>query len=131
MAPFAGHTGHCEVFFKLITQFKAGFGERFDDIPFIRPCGSIITGAELRHARSGCELWEARGWHWVCGCRKEPSGRLRFIAHGDEAGLAEAGYRVALGDGSDARGKSNGSAHSLNMAEAEAAGIEAVELPDL
>lgn len=124
-------TGHCDTLFKLIAQFKASFGHRFDSLQFLRPHGGVATGAELRHARSGCELWEARGWHWVCQCPKPPSGRLRFVAHSDADELAGAGYRVTLGTGDTAAGKSNASAHSLRLADAESAQIEAVELPDL
>jgi hypothetical protein len=123
-------TGHCDTFFKLIEQFKASFGDRFDSLLFPLPYSSgAATGAELRHARSGCELWEARGWQWVCQCPKQPSARLRFMMHSDAAELAGAGYRVTLDTGDTAGGKSNASAHSLSLADAETAQIEAIELP--
>jgi len=125
------HTGHCDTFFKLITQFKALFGDRFDSLLFVGPHSGAVTGAELRHARNGCELWEARGWHWVCQCLKQPSGRLRFMTHSGANALAGAGYRVTLGAGETAAGKSNASAYSLSLANAESAQIEAVELPGL
>lgn len=124
-------TGHCDTLFKLITQFKASFGDRFDSLQFLRLHSGVVTGAELRHARNGCELWEARGWHWVCQCPKQPSGRLRFVAHGDADELAGAAYRVTFGAGDTAAGRSNARAHSLSLADAESAQIEAVELPGL
>ena len=125
-------TGHCDTLFKVITQFKASFGDRFDSLQFLMPHGDgAATGAELRHARNGCELWEARGWHWVCQCPKQPSGRLRFVTHSDANALAGTGYRVTLGAGESAAGKSNARAHSISLADVESAQRESVELPGL
>jgi hypothetical protein len=120
----------CEVWFKIIKRFREGMGEQFDGMPFLTPRGNEgIPGADLHDVRNGCELWEVRGWHWVCQCPKPPSARLRFMAHGDAAELAGAGYRVTLSTGGTAGGKSNASAYSLSFPEDEPALIDAIELP--
>lgn len=101
-----GHTGHCDIFFKLIQGYKTQFGAAFDTIQFATPQGAIVTGAELREHKDGCALWEKLQWDFVCQCTHDHDEM--FILK-DETGepVANQRYRITDGDGNVYEGITN------------------------
>lgn len=61
--------GACAIIFRLVTDYRETFGDRFDSLPFLTSGGYFIQGANLRSAKSGCEIWSRLQWD-ICRCRR-------------------------------------------------------------
>lgn len=98
LLPKTGHTGHCDVLFKIVQGYKTQFGGHFDTLPFLTPHGDVVSGAELRVHRDGCGLWEAMQWDFVCQCTHDFDEM--FVLR-DEAGepVARRHYRIKDDEG--------------------------------
>lgn len=108
----------CEQRFKIISDYKDAFGDKFDKLTFLNySTGQCdITGAMLREAQTGCEIYEKLGWDVAehnsedfhkCGC-KQFDEQLQFVSEettDPESNkkkrdpLSNIDYRLTLGDG--------------------------------
>jgi hypothetical protein len=98
----------CKQRFKIFSDYKEGFGERFDELEFLNyETGGVVKGAELRDAQTGCEIYERLGWDIAgfnefdfhkCGC-KPFDEQLRFVSEDKNIPLSNIEYRLKLGDG--------------------------------
>lgn len=108
-------TNRCEQRFKIFSDYMEGFGDRFDDLEFLNyQTGDVIKGAELRHAQTGCEIYEKLGWDSAdfnetefhqCGC-KQFDEQLMFISE-KGASLSNIDYRLTLEDGRTVTGRTD------------------------
>lgn len=97
----------CRQRFEIFSKFKEGFGDRFNDIEFLNyETGSVVKGAELRDAQTGCEIYERLGWDSAdfnkegfhkCGCELFDE-QLCFVSEKGKP-LSNTDYRITLGDG--------------------------------
>lgn len=64
----------CLQYFHLVNTIKSGWAERFDELDFVGGDGALFKGAELRAARTSCELMRLTRHAQLCtGCtRAEP-----------------------------------------------------------
>ncbi|MDD2944190.1 MAG: hypothetical protein PHC51_14660 [bacterium] len=103
----------CEQRFKIISDYKDAFGDNFDKLTFLNYSTgqSDVTGAMLRDAQTGCEMYEKLGWDsgdhnsegfYKCGC-KQLDEQLQFVSE-KKAPLSNIDYRLTLGDGRTLRG---------------------------
>ena len=79
----------CEQRFKIYSDYKEAFGDRFDDLEFLNyKTGGVVKGAELRDVQTGCEIYEKLGWDSAahnnenfhkCGC-KQFDEQLCFVS---------------------------------------------------
>jgi hypothetical protein len=61
----------CQQYFHLVNTIKTGWAERFDELDFVGGDGALFKGAELRAARSSCELMRlTRHAHLCQGCAR-------------------------------------------------------------
>ncbi len=100
-------TNRCKQRFKIFSDYKAGFGARFDELEFLNyKTGGVVKGAELRDVQSGCEIYEQLGWDSAvhneegfhkCGC-KPFDEQLRFVSEKGKP-LSNTDYLVTLSDG--------------------------------
>lgn len=111
----------CEQRFKIFSDYKEAFGDRFDELEFLNyQTGDVVKGAELRDAQTGCEIYEKLGWDSAvhneeefhkCGCEQFDE-QLMFISEKGDP-LSNTDYRLTLGDGrkvsgrTDSNGKTN------------------------
>ncbi len=103
----------CEQRFKIISDYKDAFGDNFDKLTFLNYSTgqSDVTGAMLRDAQTGCEMYEKLGWDEAdhnsegfhkCGC-KQLDEQLQFVSE-KKVPLSNIDYRLTLGDGRTLRG---------------------------
>lgn len=111
----------CEQRFKIFSDYKEAFGDRFDELEFLNyQTGDVVKGAELRDAQTGCEIYEKLGWDSAvhneeefhkCGCEQFDE-QLMFISEKGDP-LSNTDYRLTLDDGrkvsgrTDSNGKTN------------------------
>ncbi|MDD2319244.1 MAG: hypothetical protein PHO83_04255 [Geobacteraceae bacterium] len=108
-------TNRCKQRFKIFSDYMEGFGDRFDDLEFLNyQTGEVVKGAELRHAQTGCEIYEKLGWDTAdfnetefhkCGC-KQFDEQLMFISE-KGASLSNIDYRLTLEDGRTVTGRTD------------------------
>jgi hypothetical protein len=108
-------TNRCKQRFKIFSDYKAGFGARFDELEFLNyKTGGVVKGAELRDVQSGCEIYERLGWDSAvhnefefhkCGC-KQFDEQLMFISEKGDS-LSNIDYRLTLGDGRTVSGRTD------------------------
>ena len=108
-------TNRCKQRFKIFSDYKEGFGARFDELEFLNyKTGGVVKGAELRDVQSGCEIYERLGWDSAdfnetefhkCGC-KQFDEQLQFISE-KGASLSNIDYRLTLGDGRTVSGRTD------------------------
>jgi hypothetical protein len=97
----------CEQRFKIFSDYKEAFGDRFDDLEFLNyKTGGVVKGAELGEVQTGCEIYERLGWDSAahnevgfhrCGC-KPFDEQLRFVSEKGKP-LSNTDYLVTLDDG--------------------------------
>lgn len=98
----------CEQRFKIISDYKDAFGDNFDKLTFLNYTTgkNDITGAMLRDAQTGCDMYEMLGWDsgdhnsegfHACGC-KQFDEQLQFVSE-KKVPLSNIDYRLTLGDG--------------------------------
>lgn len=98
----------CEQRFKIISDYKDAFGSNFDKLMFLNYSTgqSDVTGAMLRDAQTGCEMYEKLGWDsgdhnsegfHACGCTQFDE-QLQFVSE-KKVPLSNIDYRLTLGDG--------------------------------
>lgn len=106
-------TTRCEQRFKIISDYKAAFGDDFDKLTFLNYSTgkNDVKGSELRDAQTGCEIYEKLGWDsadhnnegfHTCGC-KQFDEQLLFVSEEGKP-LSNIEYRLTLGDGRTLRG---------------------------
>lgn len=119
------HTQQCDIFYDVITKFKESFGSRFDQLQFFTLQGGVITGASLRDAKNGCELWEQQGYDWICRCRGFDE-QLRFFSE-EGAALSNIDYRLTLVNGETKNGRTDADGRTQRIKSKEAVQIEKAE----
>jgi len=107
-------TTGCDVFFKMVTQYQAKMGTRFDSmvITYDANCEPVY-GATLRDAKSGCEMHRRAGQEeecWCCGFDEQ----LQFISR-KGAPLAHADYRLTLASGETWTGTTDALGHTSRI----------------
>jgi type VI secretion system secreted protein VgrG len=105
----------CEQRFKIFSDYKEAFGDRFDVLEFLNyKTGGVVKGAELRDVQTGCEIYERLGWDSAvhneeefhkCGC-KQFDEQLMFISEKGDS-LSNTAYRLTLGDGRTVSGRTD------------------------
>lgn len=108
-------TNRCEQRFKIFSDYKVAFGDRFDELEFLNyKTGGVVKGAELRDVQTGCEIYERLGWDSAdfnetefhkCGCRQFDE-QLMFISE-KGAPLSNIDYRLTLEDGRKITGRTD------------------------
>lgn len=93
---------HCETYLDVVAKLKSSFGEEFDAMQFNSASGGVIMGADLRNAKTGCEILDRQGLSWMCECRRFDE-QLKVMS-GDDGVSPGTKYRVTLGDGSIVEG---------------------------
>lgn len=119
-------TTGCDVFFKMVTQYKAKMGTRFDSmvITYDANCEPVY-GATLRDAKSGCEMHRRAGQEeecWCCGFDEQ----LQFISRKGEP-LAHADYRLTLASGETWTGTTDALGHTGRITSKQETLITQVE----
>jgi len=101
-------TTRCEQRFKIISDYKAAFGDDFDNLNFLNYSTgkNDVKGSELRDAQTGCEIYERLGWDSAdhnnegfhkCGC-KQFDEQLLFVSEEGKP-LSNTDYIVTLSGG--------------------------------
>jgi len=117
----------CEQRFKIISDYKDAFGDNFDKLTFLNysTSQSDVTGAMLRDAQTGCEIYEKLGWDsgdhnsegfHACGC-KQFDEQLQFISE-KKVPLSNIDYRLTLGDGRTVRGTTDNNGNTKRIKSA-------------
>lgn len=132
----------CEQRFKIISDYKDAFGSNFDKLMFLNYSTgqSDVTGAMLRDAQTGCEMYEKLGWDsgdhnsegfHKCGC-KQFDEQLQFVSE-KKIPLSNIDYRLTLGDGRTLKGTTDNDGKTKRIKSAtKAITIETAEffVPD-
>lgn len=105
----------CEQRFKIFSDYKEAFGDRFDDLEFLNyTTGGVTKGAELQDVQTGCEIYEKLGWDGgehnnegfhQCGCTQFDE-QLMFVSEKGDS-LSNIDYRLTLGDGRTISGRTD------------------------
>jgi hypothetical protein len=126
----------CRQRFEIFSKFEEGFGDRFNDIEFLNyETGSVVKGAELRDAQTGCEIYERLGWDsadhnkeefFKCRCEQFDE-QLCFVSEKGVA-LSNIEYRLTLGGGRTVSGKTDNDGKTKRICSAnKAISIEKAE----
>lgn len=132
----------CEQRFKIISDYKDAYGDNFDKLAFLNYSTgqNDVTGAMLRDAQTGCEIYEKLGWDsgdhnsedfHKCGC-KQFDEQLQFVSE-KKVPLSNIDYRLTLGDGRSVRGTTDNEGKTKRIKSAtKAIAIEKAEffVPD-
>lgn len=116
------HTGHCDIHYEVINKLKMSFGPQFDKLQFLTEQGGYVTGADLRVAKNGCELWEKRSWKSVCRCNGFDE-QLCFMSENGIA-LSNVNYRLTLSNGGTSSGKTDASGRTQRIRSKQVVQIE-------
>ncbi len=120
-------TTRCEQRFKIISDYKAAFGDDFDKLTFLNYSTgkNDVKGSELRDAQTGCEIYERLGWDSAdhnnegfhkCGC-KQFDEQLLFVSEEGKP-LSNTDYIVTLGDGRTVSGTTDNEGKSKRIKSA-------------
>ncbi|MBT1072769.1 hypothetical protein [Pelotalea chapellei] len=132
----------CEQRFKIISDYKDAFGSNFDKLAFLNYSTgqNDVTGAMLRDAQTGCEIYEKLCWDGAehnsehfhkCGC-KQFDEQLQFVSE-KKVPLSNIDYRLTLADGRSVRGRTDSDGKTKRIKSAtKAIAIEKAEffVPD-
>jgi len=124
MQPFMPNTIACDVFWSVFNTLKEGFPkETFDRYFFIGGNGALFYGAELRGARSGCELMRLTADACLCNSFDE---QLRFVSAAGVP-LSHIDYRISLSDGERWQGSTDAEGRTARIGSKAAATFDKVE----